>query len=69
MRKYLNYNEEARSQVQITDIQLAVREDADRVARGYMSVLHILYLMGKLLVMLYFTASANPGAACYPSGP
>merc|ERR1711865_1263440 len=61
-RKYLNYNEESRAEVQITDIQMAVREDAGHIAEGYMSVLTILKLVGKLIVMVYFTGSENPHA-------
>jgi len=46
----------------ITDMQLLVREDAGSISEGYMSVLTILKLVGKLMVMIYFTGSANPQA-------
>jgi len=62
VRKYLNYNEQSRSEVSITEIQLAVREDSADMAEGYMAVLSILKLIGKLTVMLYFTLQENPSA-------
>jgi len=60
IRKYLNYDEQSRDEVSITEIQIAVREDAVDMAEGYMALLSLLNLTGKLLVMLYFTLLENP---------
>jgi len=60
--KYLNYDERSRSEVDIADIQIAVRESSNVMAESYTALLAVLQTVGKLIVILYFTLHQNPAA-------
>merc|ERR1712178_172611 len=63
--KYLNYNEESRQEVDVADVQIAVRENAGELAESYTAVLAILRLLGKLFVILCFTLQETPRSLKY----
>ena len=46
----------------VETIQLAVREDAQTLADGYMAAISVVGLIGKLAVLLWFILHQNPKA-------
>lgn len=62
VRKYLNFDEDSRAAVDITAVQHLVEKHSDAMAHGYMALLKILTLAGKLAVVLFFTLHQNPRA-------
>lgn len=70
-RKFLNYKEESRSKISSGDITMAVMRDTlEVVDNGYMKVLAIFRILGKLVLVLLFVLRHNKAAAiplfCFP---
>jgi len=63
--KYLNYNAESRAEVEIADIEIAVREDAAAIAEAYLAATTLLRILVKLVVVSHFVAIENPAAMHY----
>ncbi|CAE8585907.1 unnamed protein product [Polarella glacialis] len=61
-RKYLNYSEDSREKVCAADIQGGIFGDSAGLAEGFMSILQILKLAGKLVVLTSFALRSNPDA-------
>jgi len=61
-RKYLNYNEESRTEVLPSDMQIAVTQDTAEVAEGYTALVNMFRHLVKLIVLQCFVLLANPSA-------
>mmetsp|Transcript_6403 Transcript_6403/g.19782 ORF Transcript_6403/g.19782 Transcript_6403/m.19782 type:complete len:784 (+) Transcript_6403:61-2412(+) len=61
LRKYLNYNEEVRPTLALSQIQMAmVRDVKEVVDMGYMKLLALVRIIGKLLFALVFIMAESP---------
>lgn len=61
-RKYLNYNDESRAHVPPARMQTAITQDAGALADGYVAVLEIVAMLGKLVITIIFILNSDPGS-------
>jgi len=61
-RKYLNFDEESRSKIQGTELQEFIHNSTGRLAMGFVGLVGLGQLAGKLALLFYFMVSHNPGA-------
>jgi len=61
-RKYLHYTDDSRALVSDSSIQVALTKDCAEVVEGYMQILGLATVLGKLAVILSFILSENPEA-------
>merc|ERR1711908_257152 len=59
-RKFMNYTKEAQDEVPVSDMVTGLMADVADVTHGYMKVIEIARLSGKLGISVYFTLNHNP---------
>jgi len=61
-RKYLNYSERSRQDVQASEMYVGITKDASDLAEGYTAAVELLQKVGKLIVLISFVFLENPRA-------
>mmetsp|Transcript_57781 Transcript_57781/g.102560 ORF Transcript_57781/g.102560 Transcript_57781/m.102560 type:complete len:1023 (+) Transcript_57781:63-3131(+) len=61
-RRYLNFSEESRGKVKEAELLEFVNTTSHRLALGFDGMVSLGQLVGKLVILLYFMLSHNPGA-------
>jgi len=64
-RKYLNYSEESRLAVHHCDIHVAIMDESDKAAKGYVKMLDVVRTVSKFLILMYFILQENPRAVVF----